>query len=77
MFSSNETMTNEILSEIRKTNKLLALIATQGKTQSEKIILLSQLGLTPKEISDTIGVSANLVSVTIHNEKKKKKAKNK
>lgn len=75
MFSSNETTNNEILSEIRKTNKLLALIATQGKIQSEKIVILNQLGLTPKEISDTIGVSANLVSVTIHNDKKKKAKK--
>jgi DNA-binding CsgD family transcriptional regulator len=76
MFSSNESINNEILSEIRRTNKLLALIATQGKTQAEKIIILSQLGLAPKEISDTIGVSANVVSVTIHNAKKRKAKKN-
>ncbi len=75
MFSSNEYTNNEILSEIRRTNKLLAFIATQGKSQAEKIIVLSQLGLTPKEISDAIGVSANLVSVTIHNEKKRKAKK--
>lgn len=75
MFSSNESINNEILSEIRRTNKLLALIATQGRTQAEKIIVLSQLGLTPKEISDIVGVSANLVSVTIHKEKKRKAKK--
>ena len=76
MFSSNESTNNEILSEIRRTNKLLALIATQGKTQAEKIIILRQLGLGPKEISDTIGVSANVVSVTIHNAKNRKAKKN-
>jgi len=76
MLSSNESTNNEILSEIRRTNKLLAFIATQGKTQTERIIILSQLGLAPKEISDTIGVSANVVSVTIHNAKKRKAKKN-
>jgi hypothetical protein len=63
----------EVLLELKKMNKLLALIATQGRTQSEKILTMSQVGLAPKEISEILGVTANLVSVTLHQNKKKKK----
>jgi hypothetical protein len=63
----------EILTELKKMNKLLSIIATQGHSQSEKILVMSQVGLTPKEISEILGVTANLVSVTLHQKKKKKK----
>ena len=63
----------EVLQELKRMNKLLALLATQGRSQAEKIILLNQIGLSPKEISEVLGVTANLVSVTIHQQKKVKK----
>lgn len=72
MFNSNSN-NQEILLELKKMNKLLALIATQGRSQGDKIILLNQIGLSPKEISDILGVTANLVSVTLHQKKKKVK----
>lgn len=67
------TNNEEILIELKRMNKLLALLATQGRSQGEKIILLSQIGLSPKEISEILGVTANLVSVTLHQKKKVKK----
>lgn len=67
--SNNE----EIILELKKVNKLLALIATQGRTQTDKIILLSQIGLTPKEIADILGITSNFVSVTLHHSRKSKK----
>lgn len=72
MFSSNSG-NQEVLLELKKMNKLLALLATQGRGQGEKIILLSQIGLTPKEISEILGITPNLVSVTLHQKKKAKK----
>jgi len=65
----------EILSELKKMNKLLALLATHGRTQNEKIILLAQSGFSPKEISDFLGISSNLVSVSLHHARKKTKKK--
>ena len=61
----------EILLELKRTNKLLALMVTQNRSQADKILLLSQVGLSPKEVSEILGVSSNLVSVTIHQNKKK------
>lgn len=72
---SNSVANKMILDELKKLNKLIGLLVTQGRSPGEKILLLNQAGLSPKEISDTLGVSSNLVSVTIYNEKKKKKKK--
>lgn len=60
-----------IIDELKKLNKLMGVLVTQGRSSGEKIMLLSQIGLTPKEIADTLGITPNLVSVTIHKEKKK------
>jgi DNA-directed RNA polymerase specialized sigma24 family protein len=62
----------EILVELKRITKLLVLIATQTKMQSEKMITLQQLGFSPKEIGDLLGVSSNLVRVTLHQVRKKK-----
>jgi hypothetical protein len=73
MESSHRETNTLILDELKKLNKLMGLLVTQGRSPGEKIVLLNQVGLTPKEISETLGVSSNLVSVTIYNERKKKK----
>jgi DNA-binding CsgD family transcriptional regulator len=65
----------EVLLELKKMSKLLAIIATEGKSQSDKILLFSQVGLPPKEIAEILGITPNLVSVTMHQNKKKGKKK--
>jgi hypothetical protein len=75
MESSNLSSSNLILEELKRLNKLMGVLVTQGRSPNEKILLLNQVGLSPKEIAETLGVSSNLVSVTIYNEKKKKKKK--
>ena len=68
-----ENLNKSILDELKKLNKLMSILVTAGKTPGEKILLLNQVGLTPKEISDILGVTSNLVSVTIYQDKKKRK----
>lgn len=68
-----DNLNKSILEELKKLNRLMGILVTNGRSPGEKIILLNQVGLSPKEISEILGVTANLVSVTIHNEKKKKK----
>jgi len=68
-----ENLNKSILDELKKLNKLMSVLVTNGKTPGEKILLLNQIGLTPKEISETLGVTSNLVSVTIYQDKKKRK----
>jgi len=67
-----DNLNKSILEELKKLNRLMGILVTNGRGPGEKIILLNQVGLSPKEISEILGVTANLVSVTIHKEKKKK-----
>jgi len=62
-----------VIDELKKLNRLMSLLLTNGRGPGEKILLLTQAGLSPKEISEILGVSANSVSVTLYQEKKKKK----
>jgi hypothetical protein len=52
--------------------KLLAFSITEGKPQPEQIRLLSSIGFQPKDIGQTLGVSANAVSVALSRMKKRK-----
>ncbi len=71
----NELNNKEVIAELQKTNKLLALIVTQGKAPNEKITLLEQADFSPKEIADLLGITANQVSVTLSRERKKQNNK--
>ena len=59
--------------EIRKMNKLLALMATKDLPQIDKIQVLSQAGFGPKDIANLIGTSSNTVAVSLNRLKKIKK----
>ena len=65
-------MNDEIISEIRKLNKLLVLLLTKELSQNEKIQFLDKAGFSPKEIADILGTTSNTVSVTINKLKKRK-----
>ena len=65
-------MESEILQEIKKTNKLLSLMATKDLAQNEKVVTLSKAGFAQKEIAEFLGISGNTVNKTLNRYKKKK-----
>jgi hypothetical protein len=71
------TQTDEVLVELRKMNKFLALIAMDGKGQPDKIEILDKLDFGPKEIAELIGITPNAVSVALHSIRKSKGKKKK
>lgn len=64
---------DELINEIKKTNKLLVLSILQGKTQNECILLLNRVGFGQKEISELVGTTPNTVNSTLNKAKKKAK----
>lgn len=46
--------------------RLLAAQLTAGKTKSDAIIQLAELGFAPREIASIVQVTANRVSVTLY-----------
>jgi DNA-directed RNA polymerase specialized sigma24 family protein len=69
---SNINHDGEVLAELRKANKLLALIATDGKPHGERILLLNQLGFSSSEIGDLLAITPNAVRLVVHKARKKK-----
>jgi DNA-binding CsgD family transcriptional regulator len=68
----NESKENEILQELQRISKLLALTVTRElKQQQEKVELLSGVGFRPIEIANITGIEANQVSAVLSNIKKK------
>ena len=68
----NESEENEILQELQRISKLLALTVTRElKQQQEKVKLLSDVGFRPIEIANITGIEANQVSAVLSNIKKK------
>ena len=45
--------------------RLTALSMADGKRQTDQIALLSRAGLSPRDIADMLGTSANAVSVEL------------
>ncbi|WKZ70870.1 MAG: hypothetical protein QY331_06355 [Melioribacteraceae bacterium] len=70
-------MNEEILSEIKKMNKLLAIDLTRELKTDEKFELLSNAGFQPKEIADICNTTPNTVSVALSRAKSKRKKKGK
>ena len=67
----DESKEKEILQELQRISKLLALTVTREINQREKIELLSSIGFQPKEIANLIGTTPGTVSVTLVNIRKK------
>ncbi len=63
-------MSEELIKEIKKTNKLLVMMATKDLPQNEKINFLSKVGFGQKEIADLIGTTSNTVGVALNRLKK-------
>ena len=66
-------MSEELLLEFRKLNKLLILLFTKDLSQKAKIEFLDNSGYSPKDIADLVGTTSNTVSVTLNKLKKKNK----
>lgn len=66
----NEDALKVVISKLDVIIKLMSFAITQGKSQTEKIRLLSAAGFQPKEIAETIGTTPNTVRVTLTNLKK-------
>lgn len=62
----------QILMELKKISKLLALILNQNRNQNDLIKAMSKVGFQPKEIADLIGTTSNTVNVAKAKEKIKK-----
>lgn len=67
----DRNLQKEILDELRKLNRLTGLSITQNLAPGEKIITLAQAGLVPKEIAEILGITPNLVSVTLFKARQK------
>jgi len=59
---SGEDAVVELLGRIAN---LLAVLVTDGKTQTEAILRLAHAGYAPKEIADFLGTTSNTVRVTL------------
>ncbi len=67
----NDSKEEEILQELQRITKLLALTATRDQIQRDRIAVLSSVGFQPKEIAKLLGTTANTVSVTLSDIRKK------
>lgn len=56
----------QIIEHLQGISQLLAIIATDGKTQSEKVVVLLQVGMNPQQISSILGTTPNAVRLIKH-----------
>lgn len=72
---SEGTVTDHIVLELRRTNRLLVHMIIKEKNQTESMEILSKIGYQPKEIGELIGVARSTVSSELSKLRKKKKIK--
>ena len=68
-----KALLKEIIDRLDKAIRLLAMSVTSDKKQNEKIELLSNSGLKPKEIANILGTTGNTVRVALAHIRKKSK----
>lgn len=61
----------EILQELRKISRLMAVTSLKELTQRERIELLAMAGFAPREIADLLGTTPNTVSVALSKMKRR------
>jgi len=54
-----------IVGRLDRIAKLLAVLVAEGKTQTDAIMRLSDVGFAPREIAELLGTSSNTVRVTL------------
>lgn len=60
----------DVVAELRRSNRLLAVLATRGLDQKESVLLLDAVGFQPRQIAAVLGVTANRVRVALHRARK-------
>lgn len=70
-------MSDDILSEIKKTNKLLAISIVSNLSFNEKITSLIKIGFTQQEIADVLGTTKATINTQVQKIKKTKNGKTK
>jgi len=68
----NTNINKEIIKKIDILIKFSALNIIYGKDFREQVKILAKVGLTPKEIADLTGKTANNISVTLNKIKRSK-----
>ena len=62
---------DQILHELRKISRLMAVASLKELTQRERIELLGTSGFAPREIADLLGTTPNTVSVALSKMKRR------
>jgi DNA-binding CsgD family transcriptional regulator len=65
----------QLAAEVKRTNRLLALLLTKGERQKSAIATLKSAGFAPKEIAAILGTTPGTVSVALSNMKRKGSAR--
>ena len=63
----------EILRELRKMSRLMAVTSMRDLTQRERIEILASAEFAPKDIAELVGTTANTVSVELSRLKRMKR----
>lgn len=61
--------------QLRRIANLVALLATKGESQTNKVLTLTGAGFTNAEVADLLHVTQNVVGVTLHRGKRAPKKK--
>ena len=77
MSDKSPTELKDLLTQVKITNKLLAVQLKGDMNQQELIAQLSTTGASPKEIAELLNTSPNTVSVTLSRLRKGKPKKEK
>ena len=59
-----------MIAEVRKSNHLLAVMATKDMPQPKAISFLESAGFDPKSIAAALGITPNAVSIALHRMRK-------
>lgn len=73
MATERASTLEELVTQARVTNRLIAAQLKSAMSQSELIGLLADLGLTARQLGDVVGTSPATVAVTLQRLRSKKK----
>jgi hypothetical protein len=66
----SDKITDEISTDLKRVVRLLALLVTEGKSPGEQTAKLDKAGFRPIEISEMLGIPANVVRARLSNIRK-------
>lgn len=72
--ASTDPVADETARQLRRIANLLALLATKGETQAEKIVTMSAVGFSASEVAALVRTTPNVVAVTVYQSKKRSRS---